>query len=214
MAVVGVAATVSALAQNNVYSVNAVGYVNVTLPPGFTILANPLNATSNNLATLFPSVPLGTRIFKYNAGSFQISTFNEDDFGNSVWEPDRVLNPGEGVFFQNNRSTNITVTFVGEVPQGTALANPIPAGFSLKASIVPQAGQLDTTLGFTNVALGDRVFKFNRTTGGYAIDTYEEDDFGVPGWSNPANATIGVAEGFWFFSGAAKTWTRNFSATN
>jgi len=208
---VGVAATVTALAQNNVYSVNAVGYVNKTLAPGFTLLANPLNATSNNLATLFPSVPLGTRIFKYAGGTFAISTFAEDDNGNSVWEPDRVLNPGEGVFFQNNRSTNITVTFVGEVPQGT-LANPIPAGFSLKSSIVPQAGQLDTTLGFTNVALGDRVFKYRN--GGYVIATYEEDDNGIPGWSNPANATVDVAEGFWFFSGAAKSWTRNFSATN
>jgi hypothetical protein len=40
-----------------------------------------------------------------------------------------------------------TVTFVGEVPAGS-LSNPIPKGFSIKASQVPQAGKASTDLSF------------------------------------------------------------------
>ena len=38
-----------------VYSLNAVGYINVTIPPGFSIVANQLNTTNNNLSPLLDS---------------------------------------------------------------------------------------------------------------------------------------------------------------
>lgn len=212
MAVVGVAATASALAQNNVYSVNAVGYVNKTLVPGYNLIANPLNASSNSIASVFPSVPLGSRIFRYSGGTFTAVTYELDDNDVAGWNnPNIVLAPGEGFFFQNNRSTNVTITFVGEVPSGT-LNNPLPAGFSLKSSIVPQSALLDAAnLGFP-AALGDRIYRWNGN--GYNITTYELDDNDVAGWNNPPLATPGVGDGFFVFSTSAKTWTRTFSATN
>jgi hypothetical protein len=219
MAVVGVVAAASTFAQttNNVYSVNAVGYVNKTLTNGFNLISNPLNASpSNTVSTLFPNVPLGSRIFRYSGGTFPFTTFvTDDDTGLNGWDqPNLTFNPGEGFFFQNNRPTNITVTFVGEVPQGTALNNPLVAGFNLKASIVPQAGQLDTVLQYPATA-GDRVFKYNTTTRRYDFTTYAiDDDTGVAAWQNPTIATLDVAEGAFLFTAAAKTWTRNFSANN
>lgn len=213
MAAIAAVATAGAFAQGNVYSVNAVGYVNKTMARGFNLVANPLNSGNNTLAAVLPSVPLGSRVFKYNNGSFSIVTFEEDDNGVQSWtNPGLAIAPGEGFFFQNNTAAPVTVTFVGEVPQGT-LNNPLVAGFNLKSSIVPQAGQLDTTLQYP-ASLGDRVYKYNNAAGGYQIATFEEDDNGVQGWTNPTFATVDVAEGVFIFTGAPKTWTRNFSATN
>jgi hypothetical protein len=41
-AVLSALGTVSLVAQSNVYSVNSVGYINVTMPPGFSIITCPL----------------------------------------------------------------------------------------------------------------------------------------------------------------------------
>jgi hypothetical protein len=214
MAVVGVAATASALAQNNVYSVNAVGYVNKPLRPGYTLLSNPLNTGSNTVTQVLPSVPLGTRLFRYANSSFSIVNYDLDDNNVAGWDnPNIVLAPGEGFFLQNPRSTNVTVTFVGEVPSGT-LVNPLPAGFSLKASVVPQSGILDmspTGLQFPATD-GDRIYRWTGTT--YQIANYTRDDNNVLGWDNPPVATPEVGEGFFIFTPGAKTWTRTFSATN
>jgi hypothetical protein len=43
-AVLGMLGSASLVAQNNVYSINAVGYINVTMPPGYSIVTCPLIA--------------------------------------------------------------------------------------------------------------------------------------------------------------------------
>src|SRR5215204_2096073 len=45
--------------QSNTYSVNIVGYVSIYFLPGDNLFGNPLDNTPNNLATLFPSAPVG-----------------------------------------------------------------------------------------------------------------------------------------------------------
>jgi len=50
-----VAALTSASLMAQVYSLNAVGYINVTIPPGFSIVANQLNTTNNNISPLLDS---------------------------------------------------------------------------------------------------------------------------------------------------------------
>ena len=45
-----------------VFSVNAVGYVNKTIPAnGFAMISNPLKAADNTIDKLFAGVPAGTR---------------------------------------------------------------------------------------------------------------------------------------------------------
>jgi hypothetical protein len=101
----------------------------------------------------------------------------------------------------------VTITTVGEVMQG-ALSNPVPSGFSIEASQVPQAGRLVTDLGFP-AADQDVIYQYNATTGQYVVNTY--DLSGTGGW-DPAEPTIAVGEGFWSRKGgAAGTWSRNFS---
>jgi len=200
-AALGVAGIATSMAQ--VYSVNAVGYVKVSVPVGFSIIANPLDAgTGNNvISKLLAAPPEGTTIYKFNStsGSYDISSFS---FG--AWDNDRSLVPGEGTFILNAGTAAFDVVFVGEVKQGH-LVTTIPSGFSMIASQVPQAGALDTDLKYTPVE-NDTVYSFNNTKGSYDISSYS---FGT--WDNIPN--IAVAQGF-FLNSTGGTWTRDFSVNN
>jgi hypothetical protein len=190
-AVLSAAGIASSLGQ--VFSQNIVGYVNRALPPGFSLIANPLNVVAGNtLNNILPSAPIGTILYKYDpaTGTFNSSTFIAD------WNPNLTLAPGEGAFI--NLAGATTVTFVGEVMTGP-LSNPIPAGFSIRSSQVPQAIKLED-MGFP-AAIGDIVYFFRGGT--YESSTYIAAF--VP------DAIPGVGEAFFVNKGAAATWTRTFT---
>jgi hypothetical protein len=189
-----------------VYSVNAVGYVNTPLVAGYNLISNPLNNTAQNgnqIKNLFASLPGGSQIFKFNGTKYDIASV--DEFTNEITGPaaDMTLVPGEGVFVLVGAATSIT--FVGEVMQGTGanqLSNPIPAGFSIRSSQVPQAGTA-TQLNFP-ASDGDQLFFFNEATQKYAAASFE---FGS--WSS--EPMIDVGEAVFVQTPAAKAWTRSFS---
>jgi hypothetical protein len=204
-AAVMAAGVASSMAQ--VYSVNAVGYVNKTIPGGnkLALISNPLNAADNSIGALFKGVPAGTQVYKYDGTKFVIATY--DDIDNAFLPADAAatkVNPGEGVFVRNTSGSDLTVTFVGEVPQGN-LSNPIPAGLSIRSSQVPQAGPV-TTLGFPGAA-GDQIFKFVPAKQGY--DTFSFDDIDNA-WL-PSVPTLDVGEAVFVRKNAAANWTRTFS---
>src|SRR4051812_8902448 len=124
-------------ADGGVFSANAVGYVNLSLRPGLSLIANPLFYTNNSIGFWLRHPPAGTQGYRYTADSgYEISTFDETE---DAWSnPDLQVPIGEGFFFRNPSETNYTQTFVGEVLQGT-LINHLPAGFSTKGSLVPAA---------------------------------------------------------------------------
>jgi hypothetical protein len=197
----GMAGIASSMAQ--VYSVNVVGYVNTTLVPGFSLVSNPLDATDNNVSSLFPVVD-GMMVYKFVGGNYEIAMYL-DIFGE--WEGDFELAPGEGAFVFNPTTEEVVVTFVGEIVDGTK-TNPIAAGFSIVSSIVPQSGALVSALGFPQ-ADGDQVFKFNTGSQSYEIYSYLEI---FESW-DPSEPVIGVGEAFFVNKPAAVTWTREFSVS-
>jgi hypothetical protein len=204
-----------------VYSVNAVGYVNLTLPTGLSLIANPLNGTNNDLNTILPLPDSadGTVVYKFDVASqsFQTPVF----FAGIGWFPSATLDPGEGFFIApqlNGVPGPQSVTFVGEVPQGN-LSNPVPGGnnLALRSSQVPQEARLGNaatvgTLLYPAVD-GDTVFVYQNV--GNFYDTWVYFD-GI-GWSlngggSPDGPLIPVASGFWTLkSGVAQAWTRTFS---
>jgi hypothetical protein len=198
-AALGAAGVASALAQ--VYSVNAVGYVNVTAKPGFNLLNNPLDAGANNtVKALMPAdLPDGSIVYTYDGVKFDLNTYEFGEWTN----PNAVLAPGTGFFLRLNGTADKTITFVGEVKQGT-LTTPLIAGFNLVGSQVPQDGPIQTILGFVPNE-GDVVYNWNTGSGSYGLSTYE---FGV--W-DPAQARVGVGEGIWIRAIKAGSWTRTFS---
>jgi len=194
-----VAAGFTAVSAQSVYSVNAVGYVNLNIVSGFTMIAKPLNTTNNTIGSLMPSIPDFSTLYKWNEGAqgFDIATF----FFGSWDNPNLTLQVGEGAFLEV--SSPFTLTFVGEVMQGN-LTNPIPANFSMKSSKVPQAGLVGTALGLT-VGDFDTLYKWVPATQSYDIFTYF---FGS--WS-PSEPSVGVGEAFFLQTGAPLSWTRTFS---
>jgi hypothetical protein len=195
-----------------VYSLNAVGYINVTLVPGFTIAANQLNTTNNNISPLLDSQLLdgshdGVEIFKFNAagGSFSSFTVSSTAAWSSAGVTTTTLNPGEAAFFYNPFLTNLTLTFVGTVVQGTT-TNSLVTGFNLASSIVPQSGALDTALGLVPNS-GDEVFIL-QASGSYTADTWT----GIA-WSTGSAPVPAVGQGFFYYTPSATglSWVRTFN---
>lgn len=184
------------------YSVNAVGFVTITNKVGLNLIANPLNTTNNTLGALFPaSFPDFTDFLKFdpNIGDFVTSTF----FFGSWSDPSVTLNPGEGGFV--NTTVEFPLTFVGEVMQGN-LTNAFPAGLSIRASQVPQAGAVDA-LGLVLPDFSD-ILKWN-----YAIQDYDTFSYFFGSWA-PSTPTLAVAEAAFINSASASEWVRTFSVNN
>jgi hypothetical protein len=193
-------------AQSNVYSVNVVGYYNVTVQPSpsqFKMIANQLNTTNNTLNGLISGVPPGTVFLNWNGTGFTPHEYIDDT---DKWDPNMTLNPGEGGFIRNVTGSPMTITFVGEVPQGS-LTNPIPANTSIEASVVPQAGAVSSVLGLP-VVDSEVILKWKTTAGG-GYTPYEHVGGGE--W-DPSEPAVEVGESFFTTkSGPAQNWVRNFT---
>ncbi|MEK7677649.1 MAG: hypothetical protein AAB676_17610 [Verrucomicrobiota bacterium] len=191
-----VAAGVATSMAQAVYSVNIVGYVNVDVPVGFSMIANQLdNKKGNMLGDLITGAATGTTIYKFDGAGFSPSTFIEG----LGWSPDASLAPGEGAFIQVLAATKLT--FVGEVKTGPQTVA-IPAGFSIKSSILPISESLDGVgVGFP-AQTGDTVYFFRG--GGYQPATFIE---GL-GFSPEAKPNVG--ESFFVNKTSAGNWIRDF----
>jgi hypothetical protein len=149
-------------------------------------------------------VPANTQVAVWTGSGFQTATKRSS----GAWTGDgaaATLAPGAGFFLKNAGTTDMTVTFAGEVTQGNNLTVAFPAGFSLLGSIVPQAGKVQTDLGLPAQA-NDQVFLFK--AGNYTTLTKRSSGAWTGGTGEPE---IGVAEGFFYKAVAAGSWTRNFS---
>jgi len=196
------AGVATSMAQSNVYSLNIVGYVTKTNPIGYRLVANPLNATNNDVSSIFQNPPALLTIFKRNSSGtgYDSSTYDPDIPG---WSQPMLVPPGSGVWIANPGPGVYVNTFVGEVQLNST--NAVPAGYSLKSSVIPQSGGIETALLYPRGDL-DTIFFFNGV--GYDSFTYDPD---VPGWS-PSEPAPAVGQGFWVFNnGATKNWVRNFA---
>lgn len=194
-AVLSAAGVATSLAQA-VYSVNIVGYVNVDVPVGFSMIANQLdNKKGNMLGDLITSAVTGTTIYKFDGAGFSSSIFIEG----LGWSPDASLAPGEGAFINVVAATKLT--FVGEVMTGPQTLA-IPANFSIKSSILPISEPLDGVGVNFPAQTGDTVYFFRG--GNYASAIFIE---GL-GFSPEAKPNVG--ESFFVNKGAAANWVRDF----
>jgi hypothetical protein len=215
-----ICAVAAGTSKAQVYSANAVGYVNMTLNPGFSLIANPLDNTNNSLSVILPNVPVQTRVYRFEPVPATYTIATKTPIGGGSWNTNMVMEPGQGFFISIPAGAPVTVTFVGEVPQGN-LSNPLaPGRFQIVSSQVPQALPLGRpnsavgvqTLGFP-AAVGDRVYTFNGT---YTTHTFVQLGANPPFWNTAGSQdgpTIGVGQSF-FLSRAAtgsSAWTRTFS---
>ncbi len=200
---------VASMTSSGFYSSNVVGYVSVTVHGGGTfgfwglqMIANPLNTMNNTVGSLIPFPPEGTIVYKFrdqvSFPPFQIATY----LAMAGWDhPEYTLNPGEGALVLS--PTNWANTFVGEVLQG-ALTNSYPAGFSIRASQVPQAGTL-TALGLgAQLSFGDTVYQITPAAPPYESDVWL-------GYWPPPEPSLNLGESFWLQTSAAGSWNQTFN---
>lgn len=178
------------------YSENIVGYVTLTLHPGFTMIANQLDYGSNWIGQVITGVPDGTIIYKFNSatGSFSINQFDPDEWA----RPEESLAPGEGAFIRIPGTNAVTVIFIGQVRQGK-ITNEIPVGFSIQSLPIPD---VDGWKDFP-AADGDVIYRFHSDTQSYSINTFDFD------WSNPPRISIGESFFLWHVP-PSWVWVRDF----
>jgi hypothetical protein len=234
-AMLGLLGSASVMAQN-VYSVNAVGYINVTLYPGWNIVTCPLICSPDNtlntvLNNGLPNAPYGNaNVYQFRNGSYGAAEFGNPGSASGGWAgggADISLNPGSAIWFQNPNAVgsgiNMTATFVGSVP--TTASNPtvmkqvlIP-GYNLVGSVVPITGDLVTSAvtALTFAASGDYIYFFDPLSVGPNQIGYEpQNQFaGSAGWSGSGPNAAGngdplstsVTEGFWYNNSTAANET-------
>jgi hypothetical protein len=213
-AALSLAGVATSMAQ--VYSVNAVGYINLTVRPGFNMVANQLNKTpgANTLTAVLTGLDAESQVLKFVNNNYDIEYFDGSIWveQNFVTPGNMTVDPGEGFFIFNSGSANATVTLVGEVPQGN-VSIPIAANFSLISSKVPQALPLTLANGFPQIAEA-QYLTFNAATQNYDAIVYNDgtkwvDQSFVTEVPAPVPA---VGQGFFYFNPEAPTtWVRNFS---
>ncbi|PYK96985.1 MAG: hypothetical protein DME19_17885 [Verrucomicrobia bacterium] len=182
-----------------VLSGNAVGYVTISVPPGYSMIANPLGAPSNTVSSILPGAPEGATLNKFDTRLFKLT---ENAVQGGKWiNPNETLVPGEGAIFFNPTSDFKSINFTGEVMQGNMLL-PIAAGFSVRSSQIPKPGRLHHDLGFP-ISAGDVVHLFDRDRQNYAIYEYDPKKWD----SNPP--ILGVGEAFWIGKTKPGNWVQN-----
>jgi hypothetical protein len=197
------AGALSSQAQSNVYSLNVVGYVNVTMTNGFSFIANPLDldgtGTNNTIVGVFSnSLPNNSQVFKFTGGGFNTIL----TWARNSWSGNASFNPGEAIFLSLPVSTNFT--FVGQVLQGTqtnVYLSP-SGGYSLLGSVIPLSGGLQTTLSFTPIN-GTQVYLFDAVAG------YQTFTFARGVWS-PGEPTIVPGRGAFLFT-TQTSWVETFT---
>jgi len=221
-ALLGALGGVSVHAQN-VYSLNAVGYINVTLLPGYNIITCPLIASPDNtISTLLNNTngqyQSGARnpavVYQFEGGIY--TSIDAASSGNapSGWGGGgtETINPGQAIFFYNPSSTNMYATFVGTVPTGP-ITNALAPGYSLVGSVVPVTGDIVTnsislfTNGASSGRTADAIYTYAPGVG-YSINTYTSS-----GWGGGDPVLTNAYEGFFFLNSFSTTnnWIENYS---
>lgn len=180
-------------------SANVLGYVTVTIPPGFSMIANPLNAPSNEVPKLFKGLPEGTVVSKFNTRMFGL---DENILRNERWTNSyETLAPGEGAILFNPTQDYKSLNFVGEVMEDE-ISLPIPAGFSIRSALVPLPGRVHEDLGFP-ISEGDVVHLYDTNKQQYVLYPYTDKEK----WAaNPP--LVNAGESFWIEKTSPKTWIR------
>jgi len=189
------------LNSNGLYSLKVIGYASITLAPGFSMVGNPLFGGNDSVPELFKQMPDGTSVSKFDS---RLHRLREDALKGGRWtNPGERIGLGEGAMVLNPSSDYKILTFVGEVKMG-GFSIPVPAGFSIQTSLVPEPGVLHPDLGFP-IDDGDVIHQFDRDQQKYVLYPYVSKTWAA------GPPIIGVAESFWVAKRSPRNWSRDLS---
>jgi VCBS repeat-containing protein len=154
------------------YCANIVGLVNVTIRPGWNLVANPLNGLPQDGP--IGELPDGTVFAAFK--SSKPNTYDDGKWSRGM--PLTRSTPGGWIF--NPGSGDVTVTFVGEVPDPSGQPR-MASGWSVRSSPVDTVVGNDSILGYPLYA-GDALYEFNPA--GVSADIWIPHFRGVAGWDS------------------------------
>jgi len=120
----------------------------VQCPAGWNLIANQVDGfNGNNVHSVFPSAPIGSRVAKFDLATKSFDTF-ETLTAAAGWLPGtNIFNPGDGLFFFNGSADTIQLTFRG-LPHTPKLPINIGAGLVLIARQTNGPAAVSDVLGF------------------------------------------------------------------
>lgn len=202
----------------NVYSLNVVGYINLSFTNGYNLIANQLDVdgtlTNNTLSTVFPTnLPNLTKVSVFNpaTASFNSSTWSASGLkwsGTAAAQAlvNAGLAPGAGAFVFIPAAATLPqgITLVGNVVQGTHVL-PIQLGLQNVSFVAPISGGIQTVLGYSPTKL-DKVQQFSPASQSYVSRTWSGT-----AWSGGVEPTLAVGESVFINSKAATNWSQTFT---
>jgi len=224
------AGALSSMAQN-VYSLNVVGYINLSMAPGYNLIANQLVGADTTLNTVFGAgyTSDGYQVITWNAAS---QGFNQPDtfytaatagtagwYDSSFATSTTTVGPGKGVFFYNPTSSSTPVTLVGQVTQGTNSIT-LGTGYSFASIVPPISVDLGTNGPLqlpTGSGDGNQFFTFGGGSYSQPYTYYTAATAGTAGWYDSsfaaASVTPAVGQGFVYLNtgSSSLTWVNAFS---
>jgi len=212
------ASAISAMAQSSVYSLNIVGYATVTVPAGYSLLANPLSAGVTNGANEIMAPIDSEQILTWNGTKFNYVSYDSGFGGwidaNFQASTPPSLPPGVGFFFYNPGSTATNITFVGQVVPGPSSTNTLSLapGYSLVGSPLP-ANVTDISAAPVSLPKIDSMQVLTWDGAKYVYTAY---DSGFGGWIDAnfqakAAPSYSIGQGFFFYNPGqtAASWSQS-----
>jgi hypothetical protein len=177
------------------------GFASLSLPAGYTLIADPLLATTNDLDSVLAGAPDGSFFYAFDNGDSQ---YVETAKAGGLWKPqDDLLNPGGGGLLYLPAAT--TLYFFGDIPQGDIFTQ-IPAGLSILSLPVP--ADISLTNGSINFPFeeGETIYRYDNNAGQFDVATFANGQF------NPASAAFpGPDEAFFILRTTPAGWSFPFT---
>lgn len=199
----------AAFGLSNLPAQTAVGYINVTLKPGFNLVSVPLSSSRDTVAELFDSAysvqafPSGLTVFLYRDGAYATTVYNPvTESFQPAGPADEAIALGEAFWVYNPSAIDLTLTLSGEIPHGT-LVNQLERGYNLAGSSVPKGGSL-SELSFPH-APGDIVYVWDAANQRFRTSVF--DDL-LNDWI-PFEPVLETAQGFITWKNTVTDWIQS-----
>lgn len=221
---VGVALASSALAQQTVNSVNAVGFVKISVPAGKFVMASApfadfqptiqdmfkgqlsgnVNASIADMVMVWNPTPAPGAYVYYYKDEFG-DWLNLDTLEVATNAVDTVL-PGQGFWIWSKASSNQTVVLKGEVPNEVSATNAIGQGFTMIGYPYSSAQSITNTgfaasgaFGNVNAGIADQIIFFDSVTGSYIYNYLDENGVWTDEDLNPSSQKFELGKGAWYW---------------
>jgi hypothetical protein len=197
----------AAVAQGEVLSQNAVGYIKVPLPAGkFVSVAQPLNnmgKAENKFGetSLAQEAPQGSWVYFWSPTSQGWSGGLKGAKGWQAGDSNRVIAAGEGFFIKSPKDTEVTIT--GEVPDEPTSDRVIPGNkaFGAIANPYPVDFKFGESEAAKNASQGSWVYFWSIPSQGWSGGLK-----GAKGWqAGDSNRVVQAGEGYFLKEATDKT---------